>query len=86
QSMYKAKQQQNSYSMFTAAMQDAHLYKVKVEQRLRLAIEKQTLFMVFQPLVRTDKSVHGVEALVRWIDEELGFVPPDVFVPVAEST
>ncbi|MFA0078207.1 EAL domain-containing protein [Vibrio artabrorum] len=85
-SMYKAKQQQNSYSMFTAAMQDAHLYKVKVEQRLRLAIEKQTLFMVFQPLVRTDKSVHGVEALVRWIDEELGFVPPDVFVPVAEST
>ncbi|WP_261887101.1 bifunctional diguanylate cyclase/phosphodiesterase [Vibrio pomeroyi] len=85
-SMYKAKQQQNSYSIFTTAMQDAHLYKMRVEQRLRIAIEKQTLFMAFQPLVRTDKSTHGVEALVRWIDDELGFVPPDVFIPVAEST
>ncbi|NOH20482.1 putative bifunctional diguanylate cyclase/phosphodiesterase [Vibrio cyclitrophicus] len=85
-SMYKAKQQQNSYSIFTTEMQDAHIYKMRVEQRLRIAIEKQTLFMVFQPLVRTDKSIHGVEALVRWIDGELGFVPPDVFVPIAEST
>ncbi|MEZ9979677.1 putative bifunctional diguanylate cyclase/phosphodiesterase [Vibrio cyclitrophicus] len=85
-SMYKAKQQQNSYSIFTTEMQDAHIYKMRVEQRLRIAIEKQTLFMVFQPLVRTDKSIHGVEALVRWIDDELGFVPPDVFVPIAEST
>ncbi|MEL0609820.1 putative bifunctional diguanylate cyclase/phosphodiesterase [Vibrio echinoideorum] len=85
-SMYKAKQQQNSYSIFTTAMQDAHLYKMRVEQKLRIAIEKQTLFMVFQPLVRADKSIHGVEALVRWVDDELGFVPPDVFVPIAEST
>ncbi len=85
-SMYKAKQQQNSYSIFTTEMQDAHIYKMRVEQRLRIAIEKQTLFMVFQPLVRTNKSIHGVEALVRWIDDELGFVPPDVFVPIAEST
>ena len=85
-SMYKAKQQQNSYSIFTTAMQDAHLYKMKVEQRLRIAIEKQTLFMAFQPLVRTDESIDGVEALVRWVDDELGFVPPDVFIPVAEST
>lgn len=85
-SMYKAKQQQNSYSIFTTAMQDAHIYKMKVEQRLRIAIEKQTLFMTFQPLVRADESTHGVEALVRWIDDELGFVPPDVFIPVAEST
>ncbi|MEZ8646272.1 putative bifunctional diguanylate cyclase/phosphodiesterase [Vibrio cyclitrophicus] len=85
-SMYKAKQQQNSYSIFTTEMQDAHIYKMRVEQRLRIAIEKQTLFVVFQPLVRTDKSIHGVEALVRWIDDELGFVPPDVFVPIAEST
>lgn len=85
-SMYKAKQQQNSYSMFTAEMQETHLYKMKVEQKLRVAVEKQTLFMVFQPLLCADGSVHGVEALVRWIDDELGFVPPDVFIPVAEKT
>ncbi|MCW0471141.1 EAL domain-containing protein [Vibrio chagasii] len=66
-------------------MQDAHLYKMKVEQRLRIAIEKQTLFMAFQPLVRADESIDGVEALVRWVDDELGFVPPDVFIPVARA-
>uniref|UniRef100_UPI0038F5DDB3 EAL domain-containing protein n=2 Tax=Bacteria TaxID=2 RepID=UPI0038F5DDB3 len=80
--MYKAKQHQNSYSIFTEEMQEAHLYKMKVEQRLRIAIEKQTLFMVFQPLVCADDSIHGVEALVRWIDDELGFIPPDVFIPI----
>ena len=67
-------------------MHDAHLYKMKVKQRLRIAIEKQTLFMSFQPLVRTDESIDDVEALLRWFDDELGFVPPDVFIPVAEST
>lgn len=84
--MYRAKQEQNSYSLFTTQMQESHLYKVKVEQRLRIAIENKTLFMVFQPQVKADGSIHGVEALVRWVDEELGFIPPDVFIPIAENT
>jgi len=84
--MYRAKQEQNSYSLFTTQMQESHLYKMKVEQRLRIAIENKTLFMVFQPQVKADGSIHGVEALVRWVDEELGFIPPDVFIPIAENT
>ena len=85
-SMYKAKKQQNSFSIFTSEMQETHLYKMKVEQRLRLAVENKNLFMVFQPQVNADGSTYGVEALVRWIDEELGFIPPDVFIPIAENT
>ncbi|MGF1754690.1 EAL domain-containing protein [Vibrio makurazakiensis] len=84
--MYQAKQQQNSYSLFTSKMQESHLFKMKVEQKLRLAIENNQLFMVFQPQVKADGSIHGVEALIRWIDEELGFIAPDVFIPIAESS
>lgn len=84
--MYRAKQEQNSYSLFTTEMQESHLFKMKVEQKLRLAIENKTLFMVFQPQVKADGCIHGVEALVRWVDKDLGFIPPDIFIPIAESS
>lgn len=85
-SMYRAKQARNAFNIFTSEMQAQHLYKTKVEQRLRFAIEKQQLSMVYQPQVNMDGQLHGIEALVRWQDEELGFVPPDLFIPVAESS
>lgn len=59
---------------------------MKIEQRLRLAIERQSLFLVYQPQLNRDGQIYGVEALVRWQDEELGFVPPNEFIPVAESS
>ncbi|TOF39533.1 GGDEF-domain containing protein [Vibrio parahaemolyticus] len=84
--MYQAKKQRNAYSLFNQEMQASHLHKMKVEQRLRLAIEKQTLFMAYQPQLNINGEIYGVEALVRWEDEELGKVPPNEFVPVAESS
>ncbi|HCH4309002.1 TPA: EAL domain-containing protein [Vibrio parahaemolyticus] len=84
--MYQAKKQRNTYSLFNQEMQASHLHKMKVEQRLRLAIEKQTLFMAYQPQLNINGEIYGVEALVRWEDEELGKVPPNEFVPVAESS
>ncbi|ELV8624799.1 EAL domain-containing protein [Vibrio cidicii] len=85
-SMYQAKQDRNSFRLFTTEMQADHLYKMRVEQRLRLAIENKSLSMVYQPQVDVHGHFHGVEALVRWQDDELGFIPPDVFIPVAESS
>lgn len=84
--MYQAKKQRNAYSLFNQEMQASHLHRMKVEQRLRLAIEKQTLFMAYQPQLNINGKIYGVEALVRWEDEELGKVPPNEFVPVAESS
>ncbi|MFN1533908.1 bifunctional diguanylate cyclase/phosphodiesterase [Vibrio jasicida] len=84
--MYQAKKERNTYSLFDQQMHVKHLHKMRIEQRLRLAIERQSLFMVYQPQLNVNGQVYGVEALIRWQDEELGFVPPNEFIPLAESS
>ncbi len=58
-----------------------------IEARLRVALEARALELAFQPqfALRTGLLV-GVEALVRWRDPELGVVPPDKFIPIAEDS
>jgi EAL domain-containing protein (putative c-di-GMP-specific phosphodiesterase class I) len=56
-------------------------------RRLREAFEADRLFVVYQPQVRlADRSIVGAEALLRWRSEEGLFVPPDLFIPVAEKS
>ncbi|WP_137132388.1 EAL domain-containing protein [Rhizobium sp. FY34] len=58
----------------------------QLEQALRNAIIADAVDVHFQPIVRIrDGSVVGFEALARWIDADLGFVSPAVFVPLAEE-
>ena len=57
------------------------------EDRLRWAIDHDGLHLHFQVVVDLPGGrVTGVEALARWDDEELGSVPPDEFVDLAERT
>ncbi|MGY1841204.1 MULTISPECIES: EAL domain-containing protein [unclassified Modestobacter] len=58
-----------------------------MERRLRHAIETGGLALHYQPVVALPGGqVTGVEALARWDDAELGVVPPDRFIPLAEQT
>ena len=58
-----------------------------MEARLREAILTGGLCLHYQPVVDlSNGSMVGVEALARWQDAELGAVPPDEFIPLAEST
>lgn len=54
---------------------------------LKAAIEHREILVYFQPKadIRTGE-VRGVEALARWHHPTLGFVPPDQFIPLAESS
>jgi PAS domain S-box-containing protein/diguanylate cyclase (GGDEF)-like protein len=58
-----------------------------LEARLRVALAQSSITLHYQPLVELPSGrVMGVEALARWDDAELGVVPPDRFVAVAERS
>lgn len=59
----------------------------EIEKALRGAINNKEIYMMFQPQIRSNgEGIHGFEALVRWQSNELGFVSPAEFIPVAENT
>jgi diguanylate cyclase len=61
--------------------------KPKIESHLRKAIEQGIIEVYFQPKIDAQSgTIFGAEALVRWTDEELGFVSPERFIPIAEDT
>jgi len=46
------------------------------------------LYLVYQPKISTidSKTINGVESLIRWQSHELGLIPPDKFIPIAEES
>ena len=71
---------------FAASLNDRIADRLLMETRLRKAIEEGAFNVLYQPKVSLESGkVTGFEALVRWEDEELGRVPPDKFVPLAEE-
>ena len=59
----------------------------ELESRLRSALEADRVTLAYQPVVDLSTGVVvAAEALARWHDDELGDVPPDLFIPVAEHT
>ncbi|HJU76487.1 MAG TPA: EAL domain-containing protein, partial [Sphingomicrobium sp.] len=72
---------------FSSELQSEQEDRVRLESDLRSAIASEQFHLVFQPLInaKTQKLV-GFEALIRWNHQQRGFVPPNVFIPVAEET
>ncbi|MBX2810018.1 MAG: EAL domain-containing protein [Cellvibrionaceae bacterium] len=85
--MYKAKGVgRNTYAVFDEAMVESILLSSKIKNKLQDALNNNLFEIYYQPLVNLQsKKIIGFEALLRWHDEELGFIAPDVFIPVAEE-
>ena len=83
--MYEAKKYKNSVRLFAPSMQSGYLNRVNVEQALHKALDKHEFYMVYQPQVDHEGTIYGVEALVRWNSAEMGLVPPNQFIPIAEA-
>ncbi len=61
--------------------------RLRLENGLRLALERNELFLVYQPQVDTRTGgISGLEALLRWQHPEMGLIPPNDFIAVAESS
>ena len=86
--MYKAKDLgKNRFHFFTNELSSNISNRLKIEQELRSAIKKNEFYLHFQPQYNlTTKKVISVEALLRWNNENLGFIPPDKFIPIAEDS
>lgn len=72
--------------VYTREMEEAAKRMTRVEQALRRAVAAGEVEPHFQPIVDLEtRHVIGFEALARWTDRDLGFVPPNVFIPIAEE-
>jgi diguanylate cyclase (GGDEF)-like protein/PAS domain S-box-containing protein len=86
--LYRAKDfGRNNYQLYTASMNARAFEQLALENSLRRALEREELFLLYQPLVdmRT-RAVTGLEALVRWKGENGQVHNPDTFIPLAEDT
>ncbi|MCT8139182.1 EAL domain-containing protein [Anaerobacillus sp. CMMVII] len=86
--MYLAKENgSNDYCFYNKELNETLSRKVKIENDLRKAIEKNQLLLHYQPIVdlQTSKMI-GIEALIRWQHPEIGSISPTEFIPIAEET
>jgi diguanylate cyclase (GGDEF)-like protein len=72
---------------FTRDMEFETRARVRLLQNLRSAFDRERLFVVYQPQVSlASGQLIGVEALLRWRNDDGSFVPPCDFIPLAESS
>ncbi len=76
----------NRYQFYIASVDSEMRRRRELEKDLREALALNQLHLVYQPQIDyRDHNVVGVEALLRWQHPTHGFVPPDLFIPLAEQ-
>lgn len=85
--MDRAKQLDQRTARYEEGGDEHHLRELRIIRDLQSALERQDLYMVYQPQVdfRTVQLTQ-VEALLRWEHPELGFINPEDFIRLAESS
>jgi len=86
--MYQAKKHGGDNHQFHSAESETRISRgLDMEARLRRALEHGELEVYYQPQVGfASGEINSVEALLRWNNPELGWVPPAQFIPLAEET
>jgi diguanylate cyclase (GGDEF)-like protein len=74
------------YSFYCQSLNKKAVERLKIDQHLRGALERGEFSLVYQAIINEkSKSLKGFEALIRWKNQELGWVSPAEFIPVSEQ-
>lgn len=74
------------YHLFTPEMRESVSKRLTIEKGLRAALQRHEFALFYQPQVNGDGDLTGAEALIRWHHPQQGWIPPAMFIPVAEET
>ncbi|MCO4698489.1 bifunctional diguanylate cyclase/phosphodiesterase [Streptomyces sp. RO-S4] len=84
--MYQAKRDRTGVEAYESKRDSNTPDRLGLLGDLRRALDAHEVELHYQPKVRFDGQVSGLEALVRWVHPERGRVPPDEFIAIAESS
>ncbi|MEQ9209724.1 MAG: EAL domain-containing protein [Pseudomonadales bacterium] len=85
--MYDSKRDGRLVTVFGSEHNRTDSADMLIAQSLKKAFVNRELFVLYQPqLYLEQKTVVGVEALVRWQHPTLGLLPPSKFIPIAEKS
>ncbi|MEU0377747.1 bifunctional diguanylate cyclase/phosphodiesterase [Streptomyces cyaneofuscatus] len=84
--MYQAKRDRTGVEVYESKRDSNTPDRLGLLGDLRRALDAGDVELHYQPKVRFDGQVAGLEALVRWVHPERGRVPPDEFIAIAESS
>ena len=77
----------NNCEFYAPEMNNKAMKRLALENSLRRALERNEFQVFYQPKIELDTNrIIGMEALLRWLHPEMGFISPDEFIPLAEET
>ena len=84
--MYYSKEYgKNRYTVCSDQLKKDFQLKTELTNSLYHALEREELELYYQPKVKSNGEIIGVEALIRWNHPKLGLIMPDEFISIAES-
>ncbi|MGD9605002.1 MAG: putative bifunctional diguanylate cyclase/phosphodiesterase [Bacilli bacterium] len=86
--MYHAKKEgKDRVVFFDEAIENNNLFQIDMAKKIQKAIELQEFELFYQPQYNLkNKQIYGFEALIRWKEENIGYISPADFIPIAEET
>ncbi len=84
---YAKKNGKNCFIFFKPDMQRVFIQQLSMQTKITNAVLTSNFTLNYQPQFDISTGIlRGFEALIRWTDDELGEVPPSIFIPIAEET
>lgn len=84
---FSKKQGGNTFRYYSSDLNDRSLQFMSLQSDLHRAVERKEFKLYYQPQIDIHSGkLIGAEALIRWQHVERGFIPPDIFIPLAEET